>query len=97
AITSVAHIDRSIILKRISLIIELRLYGRYCIKISNRFISSGISLNIIYIQTNRRLMYVNEVIFNSSLIFIYSIEYMNINNFLLYNNRILFSIILLIL
>ena len=71
AISSVVHIG--IILIRILLIIKLRIFGRYYIIISHGFISSGLFylVNLIYVQTNRRLIFINKgIIFIPSLIII---------------------------
>ena len=61
AISSVVHIG--IILIRILLIIKLRIFGRYYIIISHGFISSGLFylINLIYVQTNRRLIFINKL------------------------------------
>ena len=60
AIFSIVHMR--IILIRILLITKLRLYGRYYIIIGCGFISSGLFylINLIYNQTNRRLIFINK-------------------------------------
>ena len=67
-------LDIGIILIRILLIIKLRFFGRYYIIISRGFISSGLFylVNLIYIQTNRRLIFINKgmIIFMPSLMII---------------------------
>ena len=72
AISSIVYIG--IILIRILLIIKLRIFGRYYIIISHGFISSGLFylVNLIYIKTNRRLIFTNKgtIIFIPSLIII---------------------------
>ena len=72
AISSIVHIG--IILMRILLIIKLGIFGRYYIIISHGFISPGLFylVNLIYIQTNRRLIFINKgiIIFIPSLIII---------------------------
>ena len=54
AISSVVHIG--------IILIKLRIFGRYYIIISHGFISSGLFylVNSIYIQTNRRLIFINK-------------------------------------
>ena len=73
AISSVIHI-------RIILITKSRLYGRYYIIIRHGFISSGLFclINLIYNQTNRRLIFINEGIINFvfSLIIIWFLIYL---------------------
>ena len=46
--------------------IKLRFYGRYYIIISHGFISSGLFyfINLIYIQRNSRLVFINKGIIN---------------------------------
>ena len=74
AISSIVHIG--IMLIRILLLIKLRIFGRYII-ISHGFISSGLFylVNLIYIQTNRRLIFINKgiIVFIPSLIIIWFI------------------------
>ena len=66
AISSVVHIG--IILIRILLIIKLRIFGRYYMIISHGFISSGLFylVNLIYVQTNKRLIFINKGIMQFS-------------------------------
>ena len=74
AISSIVHIG--IMLIRILLLIKLRIFGRYHIIISHGFISSGLFylVNLIYVQTNRRLIFINKgIIFIPSLIIIWFI------------------------
>ena len=69
AISSIVHI-------RILLILKLRIFGRYII-ISHGFVSSGLFylVNLIYIQTNSRLIFINKgiITFIPSLIIIWFI------------------------
>ena len=62
---------------RILSIIKFRIFGRYYIIISHGYISSGLFylVNLIYIQTNRRLIFINKgiIIFIPSLILIWFI------------------------
>ena len=64
AISSIVHIR--IILTSILLITKLRLYGWCYIIIRHGFISSGLFhlINLIYNQTNRRLIFINNGIIN---------------------------------
>ena len=75
AISSVVHIG--IILIGILLLIKLSIFGRYYIIISHGFISSGLFylVNLIYVQTNRRLIFINKgiIIFIPSLIILWFI------------------------